>query len=191
MTKKANQFQLKISLKGSKPAIWRRVIVDSDLLLEDVHYLVQAVMPWCDCHMHQFIHNKTYYGPAEDVSDSFIDLIDYSEKKLSDLIASEKDTLLYEYDFGDSWEHTILLEKILPPTDSESRAEYVKGKNAAPPEDCGGIYGYAHLLNVLKDPKTADCSDMRDWMGLEDGEEFDPTDIGFDEDELNDELYGI
>lgn len=179
---KTNRFQLKITLKGSKPLIWRRVIVDSDLLLEDMHSLIQTVMPWEECHLHQFMHNNNYYASAEE------DAIDYSEIKLSDLIASEKDNLMYTYDFGDGWDHKIVLEKILPPTESKVRAEYVKGANACPPEDCGGIYGYANILEVLKDPANEEYEDMRDWLGLEDGEEFDPKHIALNKEYVNNTL---
>jgi hypothetical protein len=191
MKKKAKRFQLKITIKGSKPLIWRRVIVDSNLLLEDLHLVIQTIMPWLDYHMHQFVCDKLYYGPSEDVDESYIDLIDYSGIKLSDLIDCEKDKMMYEYDFGDDWQHAIVIEKILPPTDSESRVEYVTGKNASPPEDCGGLPGYARMQEVLNDPSSDVYNEMRDWLGLEGDEQFDPTDVGFEADEINDDLCGI
>ena len=191
MKKKTIKFQLKITLTGTKPLVWRRVIVDSDLLLEDMHSVIQSVMPWTDSHLHQFEQNYALYVSAEEVELDDFDLIDYSEIKLSDLIASEKDNLIYKYDFGDNWRHKIVIEKILPSTDSDIRAEYITGKNACPPEDCGGVHGYAHVLEVLKDPNDEEYHETREWLGLDDGEEYDPKCIPLDMEEVNDELIGL
>lgn len=189
-----SKFQLKISLKGAKPPIWRRVVIDADLPLEDLHLVIQTVMPWSDSHLHQFIKNRKLYS-CPSLYDDFWgenDTIDYSDMTVSDLLSSEKDKITYEYDFGDGWEHDILLEKILPSSSSNSpRAMYITGKNACPPEDCGGIYGYMALLEIINDPTHENYKYMREWMGLEEGEVFDPKDIGFDPDEINDEFYGI
>ena len=160
------------------------------LLLEDFHYVIQTVMPWTDGHMHQFIKHGKYYSASDDEWEDS-NFIDYSEMTISDLLSSEGDKIVYEYDFGDGWSHYILLEKILKSADSDPLAEYVAGANACPPEDCGGVPGYMHLLEVLNNPQHPNYEDMRDWLGLEDGEKFDPTDVGFDREEINEELEGI
>ncbi len=186
-----DRYQIKITLKWSKPIIWRRIIVYSGLPLEDFHYVIQTVMPWCDAHLHQFIKDGKYYSVPEEEEWDASSVIDYSEITISDLISSEGDKMMYEYDFGDGWRHDILLEKILKSPDSDPLAEFVDGENACPPEDCGGVPGYMHLLEVLHNPQHPDYGNTRNWLGLEEGEEFDPEDMGFDPEEINEELEGI
>ena len=107
---------------------------------------------------------------------------DETKYKLSQLLKKEKDSLIYEYDFGDSWEHKILLEKILPDDGKTVLPVCIKGKRACPPEDCGGIWGYEELLGTISDPKHPDYEDMLEWLGGE----FDPDE--FDLEELNGDL---
>ena len=94
----------------------------------------------------------------------------------------EKDKFTYEYDFGDGWEHIILLEKILPPEDGATYPRCIKGKRACPPEDCGGIWGYAHLLEVIADPEDPEHDEMLEWLGGEFDSEY------FNLDEVNERL---
>lgn len=162
----------------------------SGLLLEDFHYVIQAVMPWTNDHLYQFIKDRKYYSIPEEEWDA-PGVIDCSEIPISDLISSEGDKMVYEYDFGDGWMHDILLEKRLKSSDSDPLAEFVSGENACPPEDCGGIPGYMHLLEVLHQPQHPDYEDTRDWMGLEEGEEFDPMDAGFNPKKINAKLKRI
>ncbi|MFA5924305.1 MAG: plasmid pRiA4b ORF-3 family protein [Methylococcaceae bacterium] len=83
------------------------------------------------------------------------------------MLKKEKDTLIYEYDFGDSWEHKILLEKILTDDGKTVLPVCIKGKRASPPEDCGGIWGYEELLETISNPKHPDYNDMLEWLGGE------------------------
>jgi len=183
----ANQiYQIQIALKGSKPKIWRRVLVPSDTSLVDLHYIIQIAMGWENAHLHQFIKGRTYYAEKME-DDDFWDMgnnVDYSDMKVSDLLKKEKDKMVYEYDFGDGWEHNVVLEKILPADKDMEYPVCIKGKMNCPPEDCGGIWGYYELLEILNDPKHPDHKQMFEWMGEE---EFDPE--YFDLKEVNDHLH--
>jgi len=164
-------YQLKITLNGAKPPIWRRLLLTSDTKLNTLHLAIQISMGWKDSHLHQFMDsNQTFYGrPDPDFDD--IKLADESKFRLSQLLQTEKDGLLYEYDFGDGWQHKIILEKILP-FDAQKKLPYcVTGKRACPPEDCGGIWGYTDLLEILANPEHEEYANMIDWLGGE----FDPT----------------
>ena len=171
-----NIYQVKITLIGSKPPIWRTVLVPSDLRLGAFHDVIQVAMGWTESHLHQFIANKVFYGVPDD--DFGMEIEDETKYKLSQLLKKEKDTLIYEYDFGDSWEHKILLEKILPFDTKTALPVCIKGKRACPPEDCGGIWGYEELLEAISNPKHPDHENMLEWLGGEfDPEEFDLEEI--------------
>jgi hypothetical protein len=173
-------YQIKISLIGVKPPIWRTVLVASTIDLETFHDVIQLAMGWTDSHLHQFIANKVFYGIPDD--DFEFEMEDETQYKLSQLLQKEKDTLIYEYDFGDSWEHKILLEKILPFDSKTTLPVCIKGKRACPPEDCGGIWGYEELLETISNPKHPDHEDMLEWLGGE----FDPEE--FDLEAINEDL---
>jgi len=111
-----------------------------------------------------------------------MDNVDYKEIKISDLLKKEKDKIVYEYDFGDGWEHDIILEKILTPDNDTKHPICLTGKMNCPPEDCGGIWGYSDMLEILKDPDHEEYESYIEWLG----EEFDPT--YFDKDEVNELL---
>ncbi len=180
MTKKI--YQIQISLKGSKPKIWRRLLVPSDILLSEIHKIIQISMGWTNSHLHQFIKNNEYYGiPSEDDWNDF-PISDYRKIKLDFFLKKEKDKLKYEYDFGDSWEHNILLEKILPFNDEFKNPICLTGKMNCPPEDCGGIWGYSDMLEILKQPDHEEYESFIEWLG----EKFDSE--HFDKDEVNELL---
>lgn len=184
MTKKI--FQIQIALKGFKPKIWRRILIPSDLLLSDFHMVIQITMGWTNSHLHQFIKDRTYYTkrmPDDDFWDE-MDNVDYKNMKIADLLQKEKEKIVYEYDFGDSWEHDVILEKILPIDNNLKYPVCLTGKMSCPPEDCGGVWGYSEMLEVLKDPSHEQYESYIEWLG---GEEFDPE--FFDKNEIN-ELFG-
>ena len=170
---KETVYQLKISLIESKPKIWRRVLVKPDLLLEDLHKIIQTVMGWENYHLHQFKKDGILYVPESPEEDGFLTsskLYIYSHTKVSDLLKAEKDKLKYEYDFGDSWEHEIVLEKILSLKGSVDYPVCTGGKKNCPPEDCGGIWGFHNILKILKDPDHKEYDENLEWMG----KEYDP-----------------
>jgi len=179
MTKKI--FQIQIALKGFKPKIWRRILIPSDLLLSDFHMVIQITMGWTNSHLHQFIKNRTFYTlrMQDDVLWDEMDNVDYKKMKISDLLKKEKEKIVYEYDFGDSWEHDIILEKILPIDNNLKYPICLTGKMNCPPEDCGGVWGYSDMLEVLKNPDHEEYESYIEWLG----EEFDPE--FFDKNEIN------
>lgn len=162
-------YQLKITLKGIRPPIWRRFLVVSNTPLDQFHEILQIVMGWHDCHMHAFVSGTTIYSQADPEFG-----LDYAKDerkvKLSTLLKHEKDKLRYEYDFGDGWEHDVVLEKILPFTPEQALPYCLKGKRACPPEDCGGIWGYQNLLTILADPEDPEYDEWMEWLP----ENFDP-----------------
>jgi len=177
-------YQIQITLKGFRPKIWRRLLIPSDLLLSDFHKVIQTSMGWTNSHLHQFIKNRTFYTVKMQDDDFWdeMDNVDYKNMKVSDLLKKEKDKIVYEYDFGDGWEHDIILEKILP---SDSNAKYptcLNGKMNCPMEDCGGVWGYSDMLEILKNPDHEEYENYIEWLG----EKFDPE--YFNKDEVNELL---
>jgi hypothetical protein len=178
-------YQIQIALKGSKPKIWRRVLIPSDISMSDFHYVIQAVMGWTNSHLHQFIQHGIFYSePQEEMWDE-MDAEDYTDLRVSDLLTREKDTLIYEYDFGDSWGHQITLEKVVPQTGETQLPVCLNGKINCPPEDCGGVWGYAEMLEILKQPEHEEYESYIEWLG----DEFDPE--YFDKDAVNQLLRGM
>ena len=104
------------------------------------------------------------------------DLIDEMDARIADYFGEISKQAVYEYDFGDSWEHIIVLEKIIPVEQKEKYPKIIAGANACPPEDCGGIGGYYDMLEALKDPKSPEYEEFREWLGLEKiDDDFDPS----------------
>ncbi|MBE0433700.1 plasmid pRiA4b ORF-3 family protein [candidate division WOR-3 bacterium] len=165
-------YQLKIVLINIEPLIWRRFVVNSSLLLPKLHDVIQTVMGWTNSHLHMFvIGGKYYHGPDEEAMTEFVD---YRRVKLDQVIRRARAKFHYEYDFGDCWEHTITLERILPRDRAVTYPICVDGERSCPPEDCGGYPGYAHLLQVLGDPQHEEYDELKEWVGDDfDPEEFD------------------
>jgi len=173
-------YQIKVTLDDSKPPIWRRILVRSDITLEELHGILQAVMGWADYHLHQFIVGRTYYGVPH--PDYGFEMGDESQVKLNQIVTGEKFKFRYEYDFGDSWLHNLLIEKVLPPEPGQPYPVCIKGKRACPPEDVGGIWGYGGFLEAIQNPNHLEHEDYLEWVGGE----FDPE--AFDLDEVNEVL---
>lgn len=171
--------QIKASLKNIRPPIWRRLQVDSRTTLGSLHNIIQAAMGWGNYHLYTFdIGGEQYGRPHPDW-----DVRDDARLRLEQFPAGAKFT--YTYDMGDWWEHEITIEKILPPEGGVHYPRCIKGKRACPPEDCGGPWGYAEMLQALKDPRHPSHLDYVDWIG----EEFDPD--FFDLDEVNEILKSL
>ena len=170
-------YQLKITLRGvSKPPVWRRVAVPAALTLDLLHEVIQQVMGWEDGHMHVFSTPVRDYG----IPDAELGHADESKVTLAGLLVLPRATMRYIYDFGDDWEHDIVLEKVLPP-DPAVGVSCLAGKGACPPEDCGGAWGYASLKEVLADPGHKEHEDLLDWLGLDSAAGFDPARFSLDE----------
>ena len=174
-------LQLRITLNGSKPPIWRKLAVPSDILLAELHDVVQIAMGWTDSHLHQFKQGNEYFVTKETPWGEPTEMEGEDEEAvtLGEVCPKVKSKLIYEYDFGDGWEHTIEVQKIVEPEPGVEYPVCLGGKKACPPEDCGGVWGYDGLLETISNPKHEDHEDMLEWLGGE----FDPD--AFDLEEVN------
>ncbi|MCI0492370.1 MAG: plasmid pRiA4b ORF-3 family protein [Planctomycetes bacterium] len=175
-TAAAVAYQLKITLEGSKPAIWRRVLV-ADCTLDVLHQIIQTAMGWTDSHLHMFDYNGVQFSDPRCELDEGV--YDETQTYLSELVADGCAKLRYCYDFGDNWLHTIKIEKTLEPKPSDRFPVCIKGVGACPPDDCGGIWGYGEFLDAARDPNHERHDESIEWLG----EDFDPA--YFDLDEVN------
>ena len=162
-------YQLKITLVGIRPPVWRRIQVESDITLGRLHHIIQMAMGWSSSHMHAFNIGGLFYGET----DPELELKNENRVKLNSVARSEKSKFRYEYDFGDDWQHDILVEKILPVEPDVKYPRFITGKRACPPEDCGGAWGYASLLEAIADPEHEEHTESLEWFG----EDFDPEEF--------------
>jgi len=178
--------QLKITLKWIRAPIWRRVLVRSDISLGELHTVIQRAMGWSDYHLHDFRVGKVEYGPPDAEPDPFFGRgpKDEDQAILSRVARSTKSKITYTYDFGDSWEHEILVEKITPAEEGQQYPVCIAGKRHCPPEDCGGAYSYPEFLEALQDPNHPEHETYSEWIGGS----FDPEE--FDLEAINKRLAG-
>ncbi len=171
-------FQFKISLKGTKPAIWRRIQVE-DCTLDKLHEHIQTAMGWTNSHLHQFIIDGAQCGDPELLDDDFeeFDGVDSTRTKLSKILPKSGEGLAfrYEYDFGDSWDHEIVFEGSPTPEPGMKYPLCVEGQGACPPEDVGGIWGYSEFLAALANPKHERHDELLEWAEGFNPDEFDPA----------------
>jgi hypothetical protein len=171
-------YQIKITLRGvSKPPVWRRVLVPADIRLNRLHDVIQTAMGWYDGHLHVFSNGWAEYG----MPDPELGHRDERTVRLAELLNDIGDKLRYVYDFGDDWEHDVLLEKVLPSDPGTPYPTCTAGKGACPPEDCGGIGGYASLKETLAGPDDEEQRQMLEWLGLNSAADFDPTEFSVEE----------
>ena len=161
-------YQLKFTLVGSKPPIWRRVLVSDDISLLKLHRVIQLAMGWTNSHLHKFIIDDEYYSIPS--VDEWQPVIDETEVLVSEVATNEGRGFIYEYDFGDSWEHVVLVEKILADDPGVNVPHCLKGRRACPPEDVGGVWGYEEFLDAIRDPSHEEHESFLEWVG----DEFDP-----------------
>jgi hypothetical protein len=161
-------YQLKVTLKDSKPPIWRRILVPDSVSLYQLHNILQIVMGWGDYHLHQFLIGGEYYGNPED--DEMGETKNEKRFRLNQFVTGKGFKFLYEYDFGDSWEHVIQVEAVLPVEKGKQYPVCVEGKRACPPEDVGGIWGYEDFLQAISNPEHPEHEEMMEWYD----EDFDP-----------------
>lgn len=156
-------YQLKVTLKGSKPPIWRRLLVRSDTPLPDLTDVLLAAMGWHGYHLHQFVVDGENIGVPDDVG--WIEITDEGTLRLDQIASEAGSRFVFEYDFGDGWEHQVLLEKVLPLEPDGVYPRCITGRRACPPEDVGGIWGYAGFLEALRDPAHPEHGEHREWIG--------------------------
>ncbi|MBI3913079.1 MAG: plasmid pRiA4b ORF-3 family protein [Chloroflexi bacterium] len=162
-------YQLKVTLQESHPAIWRRVQVPSDLPLPRLHGVLQIVMGWTNSHMHQFKMGGHYYRIPEPEFDE-PNVENARQTRLNQIAPNAKSRFIYEYDFGDGWEHAIVVEKIMPPEKGIEYPRCIAGERACPPEDVGGVWGYHDFLQAFRNPKHPEHAELVEWAG----KKFDP-----------------
>ena len=173
----ANIFQLKIYLKDIEPKIWRRFLVSDFWTFDKLHRIIQSIMGWENYHLYEFKFGEMrIVSPDEGYLEE--NELDPKKVKIEDYVNKEKQKFRYIYDFGDSWEHEIIVEKIMEDKveDVDKSPKCISGERACPPEDCGGAGGYERLLEVLKtgkDPWGDDVKELKEWIGNWDSEKFD------------------
>jgi hypothetical protein len=171
-------YQLKVTLKETKPPIWRRVLVPANVTMRRLHDILQVVMPWQDMHLYMFEVGRSYIGEP-DPEEDWREVRPAKTTKLSEVAPAAGAKFVYEYDFGDSWRHDILVEKVLPAQPGADYPACIAGRRASPPEDCGGAWGYAELLELIANPAHEEYDSTMTWLGGK----FDPD--AYDVAEIN------
>lgn len=186
-------LSFKVTLNDSKPKVWRRIIVPADYTFFELHLAIQDAMGWTDSHLHHFMSDTrsqpkskrkgergeviyiNFPNPEIDDWDVSGESIDERFEKIADWFPKRVKQCTYEYDFGDSWSHTVLFERELGREKGQKYPQCTAGKNACPPEDCGGVWGYKDLQKILKNTKHPEHESMLEWLMLEDARDFDPS----------------
>jgi hypothetical protein len=169
--------QIKIKLLGvTKPPVWRRVQLRADTRLDQLHEILQAALGWENYHMHAFSFGEEEFG----IPDPELGFNDERRVTLGELIDLGA-RFRYTYDFGDNWEHEILVEELLDPNPDTHYPALIAAKGACPPEDCGGHWGYSDLKQVLADPNNEQHQQMLDWLELDNSSAFDPNAVTTDQ----------
>ena len=179
-------YELEFTLRESEPRIWRRVEVPASIRLSDLHLVVQFTMGWTDSHLHQFAaKNGLRYESKDPDLEPDPSARDEAKTRLKSLLRTPGDHLRYDYDFGDGWEHDIVLLRCRGQDPAFAYPLCLAGERACPPEDCGGLEGYYSILEIVADPLHEEHEQMKEWLG--DG--FDPE--AFDRDEVNELLAPV
>ena len=176
-------YQLKVTLHRTKPPIWRRVQVPATITLARLHHVIQIAMGWHGGHLHEFVIADRTYGPMGEYATAEMD---ESRARLNRVVTEPNTKIRYDYDFGDSWRHDIVLEKIVDPQPGQQYPICLTGKRACPPEDVGGVWGYANFVAVMADPTSEGHDDMAEWWGED---TFDPE--AFNVEAINQQLAGL
>ena len=177
MSERTGSLQIKINLRDIRPPVWRRVVVPADITLGQLHRVIQNAMGWWDYHLHAFDIGDKHYGVPD--PEDWIPTIDESRVQLR-RAAEVGQSFRYTYDFGDDWEHDIVIEK--PLTDPIDVPRCIAGRMACPPEDVGSTPGYANFLEAISNPAHPEHAEYLEWIGRP----FDPA--AFDIDEINEAL---
>jgi len=157
---------LKVTLRGIRPPIWRRLQVPGRFSLSELHAIIQAAMGWQCSHLYAFEIDGRHYGDPASVDD----VEDDRRLTLAGVVKSGVMRFTYTYDFGDDWEHDIIIERKQAASPDGRSPVCVAGKRNCPPEDCGGVWGYRDLLAAMADPSNSSHAALSDWVGAD----FDP-----------------
>lgn len=181
MTQKPEAIQIKVTLIGFDPAIWRRIVVPSSINFFDLHHVVQISMGWKNFHLFEFHIGNYRIGFIDEEFVNSDELADALDVQVDLLLGKEGANGTYLYDFGDHWEHMLEVEKVV----AESHLAFpicIGGELNCPPEDCGGIPGFHNMLEILKDRKHPEFRETKRWAGRG----YDPA--KFDLEKINKEL---
>lgn len=192
-------YRVRVDLQGTKPPVWRRLELASDLFLDELHEFLQVAFGWTDSHLHRFGSGPQYYGrdteyylcPWE-VDEGEVGVPEH-EVRLDEVLVDGGDRLFYNYDFGDDWQHTVKLEAVGDREGGAPRAVCTAGRRAGPPEDCGGVYAF-ELIVAATDPTHRDHAEGVIDFARHYGEEVDPAMFDltpFDAAEVNEELADL
>ncbi len=181
-------LRFKVELLGIKPPIWRRIEIPASYMFWDLHVAIQDAMGWWDQHLHMFRiagpdeSEVVLIGiPDESPVEGDPEILPGSEVRVMEYLFEPGGRGMYEYDFGDGWEHEILLEDILPRKKSEKYPRCLSGARACPPEDCGGVTGYKELIKIIDDRSHEEYDEMMQWLGGSyDPDAFDANAVQFD-----------
>lgn len=168
---------IRIELADTDPPIWREVDVATSISLKALHAVIQAAFGWRNCHLWEFSLGKRRFGPPSDEDWREEPLGDASKVHLADLLGPRRTTIDYLYDFGDSWEHRLIVSNVRAGDPDRSYPRYVGGERNGPPEDCGGIPGFYDKLEAVADPDHPDHAEIKDWLGDYDPETIDEASI--------------
>ena len=182
-------YQFKVTLKGIEPEVWRRILVPASYSFWDLHVAIQDAMGWLDYHLHLFriphpdAGQTSHIGiPDDDPFDDEVECLPGWEVSLVEYFRKPGDRADYEYDFGDGWEHEVVLEQLSTRVPKTKYPVCLDGARACPPEDCGGVPGYEQMLEVLGDPTDEEHESILQWVGGSyDPAGFDAKKVRFDD----------
>lgn len=156
-------LQLGLQVVGCRPAIWRRLLVKESMWLSRLHDSIQLIFDWYDYQTHAFTHGDKRFGnPLK--REGFV-INDDRDVTLADLALEGSDPLVYGYHFGDGWQVTITVEKILELQKGQQYPSCLAGERAGPPEDCGGLEAFHDMLACIQEPETEIGREWIEWLG--------------------------
>jgi hypothetical protein len=192
-------LRVRVDLAGTRPPVWRRLELASDVLLDELHEILQAAFGWTDSHLHRFGCGPQYYSRETEyylcpfsVDEGDVGVPE-EQVRLDEVLVDVGDKLFYNYDFGDDWQHVIRLEAVLAREEAAPRAVCTAGRRPGPAEDCGGVGGY-ELLAAATDPTHPDHAEACAEYAAMYGPAVDPTGCAptpFDLDQINGVLAGL
>lgn len=176
-------YQLKVALKDLQPTIWRRFRVNSSITFHQLHKTLQIIMGWEEYHLYLFdFESFTITRPDPTFPSKSRPELNARREKIVEHLTKEGQKVIYVYDFGDDWGHELILEKILPDQPEGQYPVCLEGERHCPPEDCGGVFGYQRILEILASKTHPDYTDTITWLK----EGFNPE--NFDVKEVNEHL---
>ncbi len=154
--------QLKVTLRDVKPPVWRRILVESEVSLAELSAVLVGAMGWMGTHLHLFEVGDRQYGVPD--PDWGFDVLDEEQYVLDVVLPKVGMKMRWDYDFGDGWEHDVRLEAITLLKRSTNYPVCLAGRRACPPEDCGGPWGYANLLDAMRNPDHPEREELMGWV---------------------------